>query len=166
MGRVKLRFGALVFLHGTPLEESIGTAASHACVRMRNADAIELARLIHSVAQPTVAASTIDSLLARRGSTRAVQLQTPIPLRVRYEVAEVRGDSVLVHPDVYHRAGRVQEAVTGALIRHGYVVETMDRATLDALVAAARAGHASTSIDSLVRRPLEPESLSFPVYQP
>ena len=42
MGRVKLYFKHLYFFHGTPDVGSIGTAASHGCVRMRNRDAVAL----------------------------------------------------------------------------------------------------------------------------
>ena len=33
-GRVKLFFGYYLFLHGTPLEESLGRPGSHGCVRL------------------------------------------------------------------------------------------------------------------------------------
>ena len=46
MGRVKLFFMPLYFIHGTPERESIGTPASHGCVRMKNADIIELFDLV------------------------------------------------------------------------------------------------------------------------
>ncbi|MDR0786486.1 MAG: L,D-transpeptidase, partial [Gemmatimonadota bacterium] len=52
MGRVKLFFMPLYFIHGTPAGESIGSPASHGCVRMRNADVVELARLLHERAAP------------------------------------------------------------------------------------------------------------------
>ena len=61
-GRVKLHVTGLVFLHGTPLEQTLGSAASHACVRMTNADAIALARLVHDYAGPSLPAGTLDSL--------------------------------------------------------------------------------------------------------
>jgi lipoprotein-anchoring transpeptidase ErfK/SrfK len=35
-----------VYIHGTQHEDKIGTAASHGCVRMRNADVIELFELV------------------------------------------------------------------------------------------------------------------------
>jgi lipoprotein-anchoring transpeptidase ErfK/SrfK len=35
-----------IYIHGTPDEASIGTAASHGCIRMRNADVIELFDLV------------------------------------------------------------------------------------------------------------------------
>ena len=35
-----------IYIHGTKHEDKIGTAASHGCVRMRNADVIELFELV------------------------------------------------------------------------------------------------------------------------
>jgi lipoprotein-anchoring transpeptidase ErfK/SrfK len=35
-----------VYIHGTKHEDEIGTAASHGCVRMRNADVIELFEMV------------------------------------------------------------------------------------------------------------------------
>ena len=35
-----------VYIHGTTHEDKIGTAASHGCVRMRNADVIELFEMV------------------------------------------------------------------------------------------------------------------------
>jgi len=35
-----------VYIHGTQHEDKIGTAASHGCVRMRNADVIELFEMV------------------------------------------------------------------------------------------------------------------------
>lgn len=46
--RGKNRLGAAdtmrryIYIHGTPYEASIGTAASHGCIRMRSADVVEL----------------------------------------------------------------------------------------------------------------------------
>jgi len=36
-----------IYIHGTKHEDKIGTPASHGCIRMRNADVIELFGLVH-----------------------------------------------------------------------------------------------------------------------
>jgi lipoprotein-anchoring transpeptidase ErfK/SrfK len=54
MGRVKLNVRPLYLLHGTPAERSTGSAASHGCIRLKNADALalaDLARISHEVSQ-------------------------------------------------------------------------------------------------------------------
>src|ERR1700741_411741 len=47
MGRVKMFFREPdLYIHGTALPSSLGRARSHGCVRMRNTDAVELARMV------------------------------------------------------------------------------------------------------------------------
>jgi lipoprotein-anchoring transpeptidase ErfK/SrfK len=47
MGKVKLFFKEPdYYIHGTQAEESLGQAASHGCVRMANADVVEVAQLV------------------------------------------------------------------------------------------------------------------------
>src|SRR3954468_12270430 len=47
MGRVKLFFAPLYYIHGSPHVREIGTPASHGCIRMMNPDVIDLARILH-----------------------------------------------------------------------------------------------------------------------
>jgi murein L,D-transpeptidase YcbB/YkuD len=149
MGRVKLRFGPLVFLHGTPKEESLGSAASHACVRMANRDAIELATLVHQFASPDLSAATVDSLAREGQTTREVTLRLPVPLTIRYEVAEVRDDSLSIHPDVYERVRSVNDEVLGVLARHGYPADSLDLSALGDLIRRSRAVTVSVALDAL-----------------
>ena len=100
MGRVKLQFAPSYFVHGTPLDESIGQAASHGCVRMHNDDAIALARLIQDSSGVPLSDSALAAILATR-RTHAVALPTPVPLEIVYRTAEVRHDSLALYPDVY-----------------------------------------------------------------
>lgn len=46
LGRYKLDLGDAYYLHGTPYSESIGTATTHGCIRMRDADIEHLFRTI------------------------------------------------------------------------------------------------------------------------
>jgi lipoprotein-anchoring transpeptidase ErfK/SrfK len=43
-----------IYIHGTKHEDKIGNPASHGCVRMRNADVIELFDLVDEGAQVTI----------------------------------------------------------------------------------------------------------------
>jgi hypothetical protein len=105
VGRVKLHVTGLVFLHGTPLEGSLGTAASHACVRMSNADAIALARLIHSHAGPATPPTLIDQLVADTAWTRTLVLSRTVPVDIEYRLAEVRDADLVLYFDIYRYAG-------------------------------------------------------------
>ncbi|HEU0078712.1 MAG TPA: L,D-transpeptidase, partial [Longimicrobiaceae bacterium] len=82
MGRAKLNFHELYFLHGTPQEQSLGSAASHGCVRMANADALDLARRVMAAGRPDVAAEEIEALARNHRRTRRYALQRSVPLQI------------------------------------------------------------------------------------
>ena len=46
MGRVKILFEGALYIHGTADRESLGDPVSHGCIRMTNAAAMRLARLV------------------------------------------------------------------------------------------------------------------------
>ena len=125
VGRVKLHVTGLVFLHGTPLEDSRGSAASHACVRMSNEDAIALARLVHDRAGPSLAPALLDSLVGDTTRTRTIALARTVPIDIVYRLAEVRSGDLLVYPDVYRLADRYARGL------RGHVVEALQRARID-----------------------------------
>lgn len=128
MGRVKLFFLPLYFIHGTPAGESIGTPASHGCVRMLNDDVVELARLLHEKAAPQVSSERLDRLSAAFGSTERVNFQNDISLTVRYDPIVVEHGEIFVYPDIYSRRAIHSEAVYQALLAAGYDVAALEPA--------------------------------------
>ena len=83
MGRAKLFFREPdYYLHGTNAEGSLGQAASHGCVRMRNADVIELAQLVMEHGGAQKPESWIRRVINRVRSTQEVRLPRAVPLRV------------------------------------------------------------------------------------
>ena len=154
VGRVKLHVTGLVFLHGTPFEDSRGTAASHACVRLANADAIELAKLVHAYAGPPMAATLLDELIADTSATRTVVLSRTVPVDIDYALAEVREGDLILYPDVYRYAGRrvpsVEEQAVRALRSVRGDAADIDVVRLRALARAARRAIARLPLDSLI----------------
>lgn len=106
MGRVKLHFLPLYFIHGTTETGKLGRPASHGCVRMANRDLVELARLVHRHATPDLAAASLDRLAANPRATREIPLARPVTLRIVYDRLELRGDELVVHPHIYSRTDR------------------------------------------------------------
>jgi lipoprotein-anchoring transpeptidase ErfK/SrfK len=84
MGRVKIFFKEpTYYIHGTNAESSIGSAASHGCVRMLNDEVIDLARLLIDRSGTPVEPGLIQRLINRVRQTRELGLETPVPLRVQ-----------------------------------------------------------------------------------
>jgi murein L,D-transpeptidase YcbB/YkuD len=151
MGRVKIRFGPTLYLHGTPYTSSIGQAASHGCVRMRNRDAIELGQLVLTLAGPELEAELLDALIRDTTATQRVQLDCSVPLSVRYDVAEVRDSALEVHPDVYRRAVNVRTAALAALNAHGIAESEIDIERLDRFLRERAGPHARIALRELLK---------------
>ena len=151
MGRVKLNFRALYFLHGTPLERSIGSAASHGCIRLKNADAIELARLVHRFGSPALTADEVERL-ATDTATRTILLDEPIPIEIRYDRVEVRAGRVTVYRDVYGLATRSLRAeLSAALSANGVDTTRLYTARAGALVRRVGPRGNSALLTSLIK---------------
>jgi murein L,D-transpeptidase YcbB/YkuD len=143
MGRVKLFFAPLYYIHGSPHVRELGTAASHGCVRMMNADVIELARLIHARNGGSVSNAEITRLLARPSQTRASRIATPVPLVLRYDPIVVTDGELRIYKDVYSRSRVHTEGVVQALIAAGYDPASVDRAEVRRVLSRASAARST-----------------------
>jgi murein L,D-transpeptidase YcbB/YkuD len=153
MGRVKLFFAPLYFIHGTPDTASVGQPASHGCVRMLNRDVVALARLLHERASPTVPPGEIPAILARPTRTRGSTLRADVPLTIRYDPVEVENGDIVIHPDIYERGRIHTEALYQALAAAGHDPSTLERTRLRAVLARAATarGPFRTPVDEVLR---------------
>ena len=84
MGRVKMFFREPdLYIHGTYLPSSLGNARSHGCIRMRNIDAVELARIVMIHGGSDRPQEWYDQAVAVADTSREVQLSRPVRLRIR-----------------------------------------------------------------------------------
>lgn len=102
MGRAKLQFDRLLYVHGTSLTDQLGQARSHGCIRLSNEDVLDLARLI---AERTglLSADELARLEADPGATRSVELSAPIPIQIDYRLVEELDGEIRQLEDVYRR---------------------------------------------------------------
>ncbi len=83
MGRVKLFFSDPdYYIHGTREVDSLGQAESHGCLRMRNADAIALAKVVMENGGSARPPSWFHRVLNRVTSTQEVFLSTPVAVTI------------------------------------------------------------------------------------
>ncbi|CAN5828360.1 hypothetical protein BH23GEM9_BH23GEM9_37350 [soil metagenome] len=151
MGRVKLHFAPLLYIHGTPEAEALGYPASRGCVRMRNADVIELTRLIHSYASPRVGEELLAQLEKSPTMTRTIRLQQPIRFTANYEVATVENGYLIIYPDIYGlMKAELIDQVEHTLEQHGVNLRRVNREHLDRLVEKGGTRRVAISLDSLV----------------
>lgn len=150
MGRVKLYFTGMYYIHGTPLEGTVAEPASHGCIRMRNADVLELARTIHGYATPDLSQRALTRIL-RSGRTRSIALGRRVPLRVVYRLAEVREGHLVLYPDVYGRSPvDAATAARRALRAAGYDLATLDGARLADAARRSRSDYVVVPLRTLL----------------
>ena len=70
------------YLHGTLSTKELGTAASHGCIRLSNANVTALGKMLMEHGGAKVEPGFIRSVINRVRSTREVRLQTPVTLQV------------------------------------------------------------------------------------
>jgi murein L,D-transpeptidase YcbB/YkuD len=129
MGRVKIFLGQLIFAHGTPFPESVGRAASHGCLRMRNDDVEALAWLVllaGGVDSTEVAQMAVDTV------TRRVAVLPAVPTLVRYDLIEWRADTLWRYPDIYRKGGATLRRALVQLAAGGVDTMAVDRRALRA----------------------------------
>ena len=122
MGRVKLNFAPLLYIHGTLYEDRLGAPASHGCIRMGKQDLIELTKLIHKYRTPRVDPSLIATLESNDKMTRNFAIR-PIRFDVVYRLVEVVDGKLVIHPDVYRNAGEnLRDEIVGELKKQGVTI--------------------------------------------
>jgi murein L,D-transpeptidase YcbB/YkuD len=153
MGRVKINFARLLYIHGTPYEDDLGAPASHGCIRMSNADLFQLARIIHTHRTPSVPAKLFATLRQNHNMTRSFAVK-PVPFDVVYRLAEVVDRKLIIHPDVYRKAGiSVRTDVVAALKREGIKVTREVERRIGAVSKRRIAVPLTVALDSLIGEP-------------
>jgi murein L,D-transpeptidase YcbB/YkuD len=153
MGRIKLHFAPLLYIHGTPESEALGFPASRGCVRMSNADVIELTRLIHERASPRVSAELLDQLEASPTQTRTIRLQRAVRFTAHYEVATVENGFLIIYPDIYGLMKKqLRDQVEHALERNGVNLRHVNRDHLERLLEKSGTRRVAISLEELTER--------------
>jgi murein L,D-transpeptidase YcbB/YkuD len=151
MGRVKLNFAPLLYIHGTNDRVALGDPASHGCVRLMNDDLMEFTRLVQKHATPDLKAEVFDRLAASPGETREFNFRRSIPFEVVYNVADVQNNFLYVYPDVYNKIkpSEYHAQVRDVLAEHGVEMSEVDKQRLDGLLKKGRDRRVSISLDEL-----------------
>lgn len=122
MGRVKINFAPLYYIHGTPYENRLGAPASHGCIRMGKEDLLWLTRLIHKHRTPRVSEELLATLEANPRMTRQFGFR-PIRFDVVYRLVEVVDGELVIHPDVYRSGeGSLRDEIVGVLEKQGVAI--------------------------------------------
>lgn len=147
LGVVKMPLSNAVLLHGTDKPWSIGTPASHACIRMYNEDARSLAWTLQSHMTPYFDEDLLDQYAKEYWKSVQIQLPRSIPVYFIYEPIEVEDGEVNLHRDLYSRIRNKKEAIVATMMKQGFQHEEIDMKKLDKIVNEWRAAKTKVSFD-------------------
>ena len=161
MGRAKLLFLPLYFLHGSPDSVSIGSAASHGCVRLANTDVLDLAGRALAAGRPELSEPERRRALADPVRTSRFPLTRPIGIAVRYELLEIVDDTVRAWPDPYRRRTAATDSAAQRLLELAVAPHPVPGGLGRRLLDAARRRPAALPLASL-RAPRPPAPIPGP----
>ena len=82
MGRVKILFDSLLYIHGTPATRTLGEPVSHGCIRMRNSDAMRVARMVMELGGAPQKRAWYSQVRAKRTESFEMAIPRPPALRI------------------------------------------------------------------------------------
>lgn len=162
LGIVKLDLGGAILMHGTNKEYTVGTVASHGCMRMHKEDVKKLAWWIQSH-YTTKNDPALLKEYAKNGSTSYyVNLPRPVPVTIEYEVVQVDRKMVMANPDVYGRGGNLKKKVYEAIQEQGYDTERVDDFALEKLLQKSQSQSIQMPLKELMPGKLKPSKEHLP----
>ena len=153
LGNIKMPIGASLMLHGTNQPQSIGTAASHGCIRLFTQDAWELARWLQSHSSTPHSEALFQVYASNRHRSVAVQLGTTIPVDLVYDYVEIRADELHVYHDIYARIDNKWAHILQTLAAHGYAADSLEQAALQQRLKAAKFRDVVIALTDIRRHP-------------
>jgi L,D-transpeptidase catalytic domain len=164
LGNIKMPLGASLMLHGTNKPRSIGTAASHGCIRLFTQDAWELARWLQSHSTTPHSDDLFQEYASNRHRSFSVQLGSTIPVALVYDYVEIRADQLHVYHDIYARIGNKWAHIMQTLAAHGYAADSIDQAALQKRLKDAKFRDVVIALTDIRRQPpLQPPLASHSV---
>ena len=153
LGNIKMPIGASLMLHGTNQPRSIGTAASHGCIRLFTQDAWELARWLQSHSTTPHSEALFKAYARHRHRSVAVPLGTTIPVDLVYDYVEIRADQLHVYRDIYARIGNKWAHIMQTLAAHGDAATSIDQAALQQRLKDAKFRDVVIALAEIRRQP-------------
>lgn len=134
LGVVKMPLDNAVLLHGTDKPWSVGTPASHSCIRMYNEDARSLAWTLQANLTPYFDETLLEEYAANYSRTVHIYLSQPVPVEFIYEPIEIEDGELNLHRDLYWRVRNKKKALLDRLLQEGFSPEEIDMNKLEEVV--------------------------------
>src|SRR5215467_6179658 len=136
LGKIKIPLGEGYLIHQAEKTADIGHLVSHGCIRMQQADLIDLAKKIIAAESLPVPADKIKHALDS-DDRLAVNLKNRISISIRYDSLVVQQSVLHVYPDIYGRGTNTPQNLRSDLSAVGIDTARIDDAALSRIVDLA-----------------------------
>jgi len=133
---VKIPIGSPSLIHGGKRQAQLGGFASHGCVGLTNAQAIDFSRRLAALGGVEITDRQIAKYQQNRSQTKNIALQHPIPVELRYETIVVQDGKLYIYRDVYGRGTNTEENLRNTLGAYGLTLENLSENDRSQIMAA------------------------------
>lgn len=162
LGAVKMRLGETILIHGTNKEATVGSAASHGCMRMRRQDVIALAWWIQQHYSDQTDPALLETYKKNGSTSYHVQLTSPIPVSLSYQTFELADGLLKSHPDVYGKLGDRKGEAVAMLESSGIKTHTIDEKALQALLQSSKKQSVGMPVKEILGKDLRVKNGKMP----
>lgn len=150
LGRVKMDLGGAILIHGTNKEHTVGTPASHGCMRMIKDNVIAVARYIQEHVTEQSSPELFDNYEKKNRQSFYVKLENPVPVNIVYDLVAIRDGQLNLFSDVYYKHTNKMKVVQNELQSAGYDLAEFDVKYLEETIKAAKNKDLSFKISDLL----------------
>lgn len=150
LGRVKMDLGGAILIHGTNKEHTVGTPASHGCMRMIKDNVIAVARYIQEHVTTQTSPELFDNYDKKNRQSFTVKLENPVPVNIVYDLVAIQDGTLNLFSDVYYKHANKIKLVEEELQSAGYDLTEFDVPYLEATIKESKNKDLSLKIDELL----------------
>jgi len=136
LGLVKIPIGLPSLIHGGKSPAQLGGFASHGCVGLTNAQAIDFSKQLASLGGVEITDRQIAKYRQNRSQTKNIALKSPILVELRYETIVVQDGNLYIYRDVYGRGTNSEENLRARLGAYGLTLENLSENERSQVMAA------------------------------
>jgi len=136
LGLVKIPIGLPSLIHGGKSQAQLGGFASHGCVGLTNAQAIDFSKRLAALGGVEITDHQIAKFQKNRSQTKNIALQYPILVELRYETIVVQDGKLHIYRDVYGRGTNTEENLRNTLGAYGLTLENLSQSERSQVTAA------------------------------
>jgi len=119
LGPIKIPIGLPSLIHGGKMPGAIGGFASHGCVGLTDAEVLDFAMRLAHAGGTGISDQQMQEDLKNKRETKAIKLNKPVPVELRYEPIVVQDGRLHIYRDVYAQGTDTPDNAAAVLQAYG-----------------------------------------------